>query len=428
MTVYTFNLRDDVFWTDKNEFSAQCTAHDFVFAFQRLFNPAVKSHNSEEYFSILNSREIREGIKPLDELGVVALSDFILEITLEQPNSSFPVLLTAPPAFPCNEEFYILASGRYGLNENAIAANGGFFLREWVYDPHWIYENRIILRRHEQNSESERVEPRGIDFHMDREGSGLTRFMAGQTDGLVISGARVDDLIRRGFPYAGTETSVWGLVFNEERAFSDKNLRLGLAHAIDRDALDFENTGYRVTSAVIPDGLKAGDVFYRDFVRDSGGSIAALEADFSKAVSLFNSAETAVNTPVVIVPAASENDAIATLIRSITQQWQEKLSLFCTIELLSPNEYFQRIANGNYDIAVMRITADYNSPTAIFAELGKEVTDKADFIQAENEIIESAEFIPLCFMKEYFFMSRRSVDLVYNPFTGAVDFRKAKRF
>ena len=37
--VYTFKLRQDVYWVDADEFERQCTAKDFVYGFQRLFLP-----------------------------------------------------------------------------------------------------------------------------------------------------------------------------------------------------------------------------------------------------------------------------------------------------------------------------------------------------------------------------------------------------
>jgi oligopeptide transport system substrate-binding protein len=444
-TVYTFSLREDVYWADSGDFRAQCTAHDFVFAFRRLFSPAVKSRNSEDYYSILNSQAVREGKMEEDELGVSALSDFVLQIRLEQPDPDFAVLLTAPPAFPCNEEFYILTAGRYGLRGDTVPSNSGFYLREWIYDRHWTYENRIILRRvavpeTEGDLQAETIYPRGINFYVDR-GAPLPLFTGGESDCIVVSGNGVEDLINRGFAYVGTETSVWGLTFNESRVFADSYLRLALAHGINREAVDFEQTGFRKTSALVPDGIKIADEFYRDLLRDTEENLDGLPLDSAKAAELFNKSAHLVDSmsraPVLIVPAASEEDAIVSFIRSVTQQWQETFSLFCSIELLDPNEYIRRLNNGDYDMAVTKVTAGYNSPAAVLEQfaaaesesLARTAAEAArEFLLLENRILQSADFIPLCFMTEYFFRSNRSEGLVYNPFTGVIEFRDAKRF
>jgi oligopeptide transport system substrate-binding protein len=432
-TVYTFYLRSDVYWIDRNDFQARCTAHDFVFAFRRLFNPEVRSLNAPDYFSILNSQKAADGELPPESIGVTAKDDFTLIIELEHPDADFTVLLTAPPAFPCNEEFYIHAAGRYGRTADAVPSNGGFFLREWVYDPHWTYENRIILRRHEKNNDSERVYPRGVDFRMDR-GEPLDNFINGIKNCIVISGDGVDSLIKSGHSYTGAENSVWGITFNKERVFADDNLRKALAYATDRDSIEMDKTGYRKTTSIVPDSIKIGSESYRDIVLNK--DFGEISADSAKAAQYFNkSAELIQSNPVLIVPIISGDESIADFVRFAAQQWQEKLSLFCRIDVVDLNEYTRRLNDGDYDIAVVRITAAYNSPSAVLSQLTE--TESAAgtaeqvaqfYLQAEKKILQSADFIPLCFMTEYFFNGRNIEDLVYNPFTGTIVFRNAKMF
>jgi oligopeptide transport system substrate-binding protein len=431
LLTYTFSLREDVFWKSRNGFYTQCTANDFVFAFRRLFNPEVKSQNADDYFCILNSKKINEGEMPLEELGVEAKNDFELVIRLEEPDPNLPILLTAPPAFPCNEEFYIHSAGRYGLTADAVASNGGFFLQEWVYDPHWTYENRIHLRRHNYNSSSERVEPLGINFLMSREDAGLTSFTAGQTDGLILSGDGVTQLIKRDYPYSGAETSVWGIVFNESRVFGspdNESMRTALAYSVDRSSIDGLDklTGYRATSYIIPDSIKVDGEFYRE---------AAGSPDVSFSPPSLALTEQMAEHPVLIVPAG--NEEVEHFARSIAQQWQEKLSLFCRIEVLTPHEYDEQISGGSYDIAVVKVTAGYNSPSSILNQLSKKSSKPkaADpekiaefYLKKEKEILSEAVFIPICFVTEYFFKAKKSEGLEYNPFTGAIRFREAKMY
>jgi oligopeptide transport system substrate-binding protein len=452
LLTYTFYLRRDVFWTDRNDFHAQCTARDFVFAFRRLFNPEVKSRNAEQYFCILNSRKINLGQLPLEELGVAADGDFKLTIRLEYPDSNFPVLLTAHPAFPCNEEFYIQSAGRYGLVDETVPSNGGFFLREWVYDPHWTYENRIIVRRNKYNSESERVFPKGVNFLMDR-GDSLSNFTGGDSDCVVASGDGVNNLIKKDYPYALSEISVWGVTFNmtdgpdKLRIGGNENLRRALAYATDREAVNMNPTGYRNAAAIVPDGVKIKGEFYRDLNPDSGEIPAVIPADTVKAAEYYGAASEIVDTiteyPVLIIPVVAANDTIDSFVRAITQQWQEKLSFFCKIEPLHEDEYARRLADGDYDIAVVKLSAAYNSPSAILDFFSAGNPKAADYLNqarqadsaediasrcflAENEVLKSAEFIPVCFMSEYFFRSKKSEDLKYNFFTGEIEFKNAK--
>ncbi|MCL2070780.1 MAG: ABC transporter substrate-binding protein [Oscillospiraceae bacterium] len=445
---YTFYLRNDVFWSDRNGFQAQCTAADFVFAFKRLFNPAVKSRNAAEYYSILNSKEIHEASGSRESsseeltLGVYSDGDFKLIIELEHPDTNFPVLLTAPPAFPCNEEFYIKASGRYGLVADAVASNGGFYLRDWVYDPWWTDENKITLRRNELNSGAETVYPAGVNFLMDS-GGRLGNFTSGKSDCIIVNDVGVDEIMRRNFPYTSAENSVWGITFNGQGVFVDRDLRLALAVAADISAVDINQIGYRRAAAIVPDSIKIEGEFYRDLIPDNdrlGFENGTFGSDAeNRGIAGFS------EPPVLIMPITAESNAVESFVRTVTQQWQEKLSLFCKIEALSLHEYEARIVSGDYDIAVTRITARYNSPLAVLGSLSRgdaevaELLKKAEraesaadtarhFLAAEKAILQAAEFIPICFMSEYFFYAKKSEDLIYNPFTRAVIFRNAKMY
>jgi oligopeptide transport system substrate-binding protein len=373
-----------VFWSDGQGFHARNTAHDFVFGFARLFNPALKSHNSAEYFAIANSRMIREGRE--SELGVYAPDDFTLVILLERPEPDFPVLLTRPPAFPTNFEFWELTAGRYGLigAESPLASNGEFVLREWVYDPWWQYENRIILRRNGYNDCLEnRIFPRGIDYLLDRTPR-VENFIAGDSDCIVISGAGAQELLGAGFAHTAVESAVIGLHFNdtyEESRFGNADLRRALILATDISAIGIESAGYRTATEQ-----------HSDFN-------PAAAAELFREVSYLVSA----SRPVVIVPVSGENDVVLSYVHSINQQWQRHLALFCEIVPLSSDEFARRYADGDFDIAAIHTS---------FSSLNESPTESV---------------LHFAYMTEFLFYQEKVEGLVYNPHTGAIEFRSGRR-
>ena len=89
-TVYTFTLREGLKWTDGEPVKAS----DFVFAFRRLFDPATASSYAYLQYPIKNSEKIANGeITDFNELGVKAIDDRTLEITLNNPTPFFVVAL-----------------------------------------------------------------------------------------------------------------------------------------------------------------------------------------------------------------------------------------------------------------------------------------------------------------------------------------------
>ena len=65
------------------------TAHDFVFSLRRAVDPKTLSVYSYILTPLLNADEITAGKRPPEELGVRAIDDYTLEITLANPTSYF---------------------------------------------------------------------------------------------------------------------------------------------------------------------------------------------------------------------------------------------------------------------------------------------------------------------------------------------------
>ncbi|MEC7290881.1 MAG: ABC transporter substrate-binding protein, partial [Pseudomonadota bacterium] len=93
--VWTFTLRDTT-WSD----GTPMTADDFVFALRRIQDPAIASQYSSLLYIIKNAQPLNEGRIEPEELGVRAVDDRTLEITLEEPAPYLLGLLTHYTTFP----------------------------------------------------------------------------------------------------------------------------------------------------------------------------------------------------------------------------------------------------------------------------------------------------------------------------------------
>ena len=127
---YTFTLRDAV-WQDKK---TPVTAADFVYGLRRAVDPANKAPFASLLTPILGAADILAGTAALETLGVAALDDHTLTITLTEPDPDFPLVLTLGVSMPCNEAFFQKAAGMYGRSQETTAANGSFTLRRWEED------------------------------------------------------------------------------------------------------------------------------------------------------------------------------------------------------------------------------------------------------------------------------------------------------
>ncbi|MGN1423607.1 MAG: peptide ABC transporter substrate-binding protein [Oscillospiraceae bacterium] len=448
---YTFKLRQDVYWTDGGDFEQQCTAHDFVYGFQRLFLPETNAPRAKEYYCIKNARPVNMGaVGDASVIGVKANGDFELEITLDYPNIRFLTLLTEPPAMPCSEEYFLLSQGKYGLSAECTPSNGAFYLKSWNYSPYNITDvNNLILRRNAKNSAARQIYPSGLNFFIEDEADFVGDFLSGTTSCIAVSD---DDaaLITGEYTCTAFSNITVGLVFNRKKeVFGSEDLIQALARLTDRETVAAALEHYAPAQAIVPHEVSMLDKSYRELV----GSEMTPEYSVSTAKSYFEKAKDTLDRSLftgarVIVP----DDAAAEAVSYIMQEWQREFGFYCVVERLNEKEYSARLESGDYEIAAVELTGSYNSPAAYMdcfrksvrlggfsdmefeslmnrAEECESMDESAElYRQAEQLLINKAAFVPLYFKNEYFFIGEDMTDIYYNSFTKTVDFSQAKQF
>jgi oligopeptide transport system substrate-binding protein len=129
--VYTFNLRRNARWSNGDPL----TAHDFVFGLQRGADPKTLTVYSFILSPIANADQITAGQLPPSELGVRALDDHTLEITLANPTPYFLGLLTHSMTYPLHRPSYEQHGAEF-TRPGKNVGNGAFMLEEWVVQSH----------------------------------------------------------------------------------------------------------------------------------------------------------------------------------------------------------------------------------------------------------------------------------------------------
>ena len=131
-TVYTFHLRDGLKWSD----GQALTAHDFEYGAYCLLNPDMGSPAAYRWFAIknasaYNSREITDWA----EVGVKALDDLTLEITLERPLNSFDRTIAVRGLYPLRQDFVEqVGSQQLGSSPETMLFSGPYIITDWVLE------------------------------------------------------------------------------------------------------------------------------------------------------------------------------------------------------------------------------------------------------------------------------------------------------
>ncbi len=170
--VIVFDLRDDVAWSD----GKKVTARDFEYSWKRLLNPKTGSEYAYILFDIVNAQEYNDGkIAEAAAVGVRAVEDFKLEVTLRHPASYFLAITTFEVTFPQRQDVIEKFESRWTEPGN-IVTNGPYLLSSWKH------ENEIELRA---NAEFFRGKP-AIDkirmFMVNEKTTALAMYEQGQLD------------------------------------------------------------------------------------------------------------------------------------------------------------------------------------------------------------------------------------------------------
>ncbi len=425
--IWTFYLKENVVWSDGNEFKAVCTADDYVYAFERLFKPETKSDKASEYYIIKNSKAINNNeITDLEQLGVKAIDEFTLQITLENVCTHFIELLAMPPAMPCNREYYESTEGRYGLASDCIASNGNYYVHTWSYDK-WSYDNNyFILKRNYENSNEANL-PYGINLFIDPVDE-YKLFDDEITHSYSSHSSESINELKDSFRYSEYKTGVWGVIFNMNGEFSDLKYRQALSKYIDNSSL---SDLYIPFNSIIPHCVSIGKENYREIAGEIESDINSSNDNNIGMLSSQNMR--------MIMPSGT---SLRGKIGDIMQKWQAECNFYCSIAELDKTEYNTSLMNGDFDIALIKLSGEYNSPYAYLNDftvnsiqnycgyrnrkfehiMNSAVTADSNisainyYVEAEQLLIESAVFVPLCIEKEYVFYSEEVDGVEYNPY------------
>lgn len=313
----TYTLRN-ASWSD----GQPVTANDFEFAWKRCADPANNAENAYLMGYLANYDDIAQGLAEVDTLGVKAVDDKTLEVTLKQPTEYFNELLTLPAFMPLREDM-VGSDDSWSKDPQRAVSNGPFTLAgytagtEFVLqknDQYWNKENvsldYIVARMLDEN-----FAPVGMAFGdiMLTEGEVSQPENQTDTEGNTVEVPQLANTVTAATIPSSTVVS---LVVNTNTANSllkNADVRNALSLALDRTAAA-EAAGGQALLSVSP----------------LGGENLSATADTEKALSMINGAgseeatdteeQTADDKSIEIV--YLENDELAAALETVKSSWE----------------------------------------------------------------------------------------------------------
>ena len=441
---YTFTLRES-YWstmTRKGETTGfedpvMVTADDFVFGMQRTVDPQTGSALAQELSGIEGAADILAGRKGVSALGVRAVNETTLTITLAQPDAAFPARLATTPFMPCNREFFKLTAGRYGLEKQYLLTNGPFLLKAWNHG------DSLLLNKNEYYHDAKAVLPVAVRMVIggDRTVEALRQ---GTMDAVALSPADVDDAADAGVQVVALQDTVRSLwLNNRDEVLTNVSVRQALRDAVEWDTVydylrsvgEIPAAGYIAPAAV----TEKGEPYRRE------GESPAFDTNVPQAQTELAAGLTALypdkKSPALpsLTVLAAEDETSANLARYLIQSWQKNLHLKCTLTLVPEEQLLSRLKSGKYQAAIVTVTADglsgsenlraYRSTAAgNYSSYQSAGFDRAldEALRGGRTALETAEQVlrqecptlPLSFTTRYYGIAAGDSGITVRPFNG----------
>ncbi|RKL66850.1 peptide ABC transporter substrate-binding protein [Salipaludibacillus neizhouensis] len=226
--VHTFLIRDAQ-WSN----GEAVTANDFEYAWKRVFEEVGHYNVMFETAGIKNASAIIAGDMTPDDLGIVALDEKTLEITVENPSALLNQLLTFPIFLPLNQAHVEEVGDTFGTEAETILSNGPFLLDSWQQDQGWVY------KKNPDYWDAETVSLDQINVNVVKEVStAVNLWESDAVDRITISSSYVDEYENDENFANVVRPEVIFMRFNHNHEhFANENIRKAIDMTIDKEGL-----------------------------------------------------------------------------------------------------------------------------------------------------------------------------------------------
>ena len=350
---YTFKIREGMKWSN----GEPVTAHDFVFGWKTLLDPATASEYAYIAYFIKGAEAFNTGVGTAEELGVVATSDYELVVTLERPTAYALDVFTFGVMAPINEKAYTEIGVGYGTEADKLVTNGPFTMQSWEHD------NKIVLAKNNEFWNAEKVNANSITFLMINDTNAvLNAYQAGECDIVGLTADQVALLQGEGeTPMAYDDGSCFYLEFNLDRApLNNANLRAAIASAID--AQSFVDNILKNNSKAAKGFTPAAINGLEDkFVNEVGDTFRGFDVEYAKECYAKALEELGVDS-VSLVMISDDGDTAQTYAAFVQEQLRTNLGLELTVNAMPFKNRLEAMTNKDFDIVYAGWGPDYNDP------------------------------------------------------------------
>ena len=364
---YTFHLRDGLKWSDGSDL----TAEDYVYTIQRVLTPATAA----QYVSmatdyIKNAQEYYDGTATADDLGVKALDDKTLEITLAYPMASFLEMCSGTIYYPQRQDMMEKYGEKYGTEAEYTMGNGPYMMESWVHN------SKIVLKKNPYYWNAENVSLETVNLSILSDSTTIYNgFESYELDYCSTSEAEwidkfmsYSDVVYQITPSA---TLAYSFYNTKDAIFSNANIRKAFTLAMDREELNdmcFGGANVPTYGWICP-AISVGETNFREY---AGQTIQEMTDEMTKEgltakdYLLKGREELGLgNDPAtlkVTFSLAGTDEWFRTFGEYLQQSYKATLGVNMEISFNNWDIFYDNVQKGNFQIGYMAWGAYYNDP------------------------------------------------------------------
>ena len=361
---YAIKMRDGIKWSDGKD----VTAGDFEYSWKRLADPATAADYCYMIDMVQGYAEVADGSADKDTLGIKAIDDKNLEITLSYDCPYFEEIMAFPATFPVRQDI-VEGNEEWTYSPETYIGNGAYKMVEWSHNAY------ILTEKSETYYDYEKLGPDTIKYTLlDDNNAMLAAFNSGELN--FIMNFPTDEManyLASGqitvAPYIGT----YYVCFNTaDEVFSNPLVRQAFSLVIDRNYIveNVSQSGEVPATGYVPSGVYDAEGANGDDFRTVGGEYYSVSADdyqanCDKARELlaeagypngegFPAVEYMYNT----------DDRHKAIAEALQNMWQTELGVTVNLSNQDWNVFLKSRKDGDFQIARNGWIADYNDPCA----------------------------------------------------------------
>lgn len=425
---YTFHLRKDAKWSD----GEPITAADFEYSWKRLVNPETASPYAFIGDCLKNGQAIEQGNMDVEELGVKAVDDTTLEVTLEHPTSYFLSLIGSSGQYaPLRQDVVEKYGTDFAATSEKNVYSGPFVMTSsednvWTFaknDNYWDKDS-INLDKCELN-------------YVENTDTQLSMYEAGDLDYVQVPTAYVSDYKDKADVFANGNVDFCYINSKSDNpVLGNKNFRLALNYALNRN--DYNKLAnadtYTAFNGLIFPGLQAKGTTYGE-AYDLNSYSYPLDGDQDKATEYLNAAMQELGianaSDITVEVVTTDADSSKRIVETLQEQWQNALGINVKIRQVTYADIYGKVfPEHDYEIGYGGWGSDYDDPYSylelfkgdssynysqyenpevdqlLIASQDEPDTDKRmdELNQVEQDILADGAFVPLQARNVYYML------------------------